>query len=340
MQHDSSRTFNHRADLKGGKAFGRDALKVSVRLELFKKRYALFTKSMGEAFIPLSGLQGVLSYEGVTDMMYKGIPVHIHYRLEVRRHIDKKITIKQYKIEKKYPVFDIKKSEEMPSNLLAQAPQPAPGPAPKTQEQPQQTKPKAEPVRKVTDPGPVKAAAKKQEPMDEEIPTENESSGVTHPLAGDLKILSKDEFTEYLNQLKAAKPLAEKQGIEIKDLVAFDNISFSVKYLTIYIDQLTKQQEDFINAKTLDSAMVAKCRELINALNKRKGQMNRNMQSGKLTPDEYLNVLQNEFDGLVAQAKFVKKATKNQRVFKFIFAKVQIIDSEIKELEEYIKQSV
>lgn len=78
-QHDGNRTFNHRADLKGGKALGRDALKISIRLELFKKRYALFNKSMGEAYIPLAGLQGVLSYEGVTDMMYKGTPVHTHH---------------------------------------------------------------------------------------------------------------------------------------------------------------------------------------------------------------------------------------------------------------------
>lgn len=330
--------FNYKTDLKGGKAFGRDTLKVSVKLELFKRRYGLFSKSMGNAFIPFSGLQGMITYDGVSDMIYKGEAVHIHYKLEVKRLIEKKITIKQYVLERKFPLFDIKKSEEMPSNLLPPSPQTQAQPA----EKPQASKPqppKEEPIK--AQPVKVEPKNSKPQPMDEEEPAapQEASSGLSHPLAGDLKILPKAEYTAYLGQLKAVKPAIEKQGLKMDNLVYFEKSSFSCKFLTIYIERLEKQQEDFINGKTVDTESVNKCRDLILELTKRKGQIERNVESGKLQPSEYQECLKNEFDGLLGEAKFVKKFVKNPHVLKFLFAKAQIVDSEIKELDEFLKNA-
>ena len=266
-------------------------------------------------------------------MFYKVDTVHIHFKLELKRYLEKKVAVKQFKLEKRYPYFDIKKSEEMTSNLIAQSP-----PAPKAAEEPRKSKMAEEPAKQSHA---VKVAPKQQEEMDEETPEPKAeaSSGVSHPLAGDIKVLSKAEFTQYLGQLKVAKAAAEKLGLELKDLVDFEKSSFSCKFLTIYLDQLEIQQAAIINAKTLDSEAVSKCKDLMLELTKRKGQLERNIGSGKLSPPEYLEVLKNEFDGLFAQAKFIKKFVKNTTVFKFMFAKAQIIDSEIKELEDFIKNS-
>ena len=311
---------------------------MSIKLELFKKRYALFYKSIGNAYIVLSKLQGTLSYQGVSDMLYKGNAIHIHYKLELRRYVDRKVTIKQIDIIKKYPLFDIKKSEELPSNLL---------PLPTTTSRLAENTSKISTqqsqvvnVREANNEEGVKHQPKKQSQMVEEHqPQLEESSGITHPLSVDLKILPKADFTQYLGQLKATKSIIDKQGIDIKELVEYDKISFSCKFLTIYGEQLPKQQEDFINAKVVDNESVVKCKELIVELFKRKGQMERNIGSGKLPPDEYHSVLKNEFDSMLKKAKFVKKVVKNDHVFKFMYAKVQIIDSEIKELEEFLKSS-
>lgn len=288
---------------------------------------------MGNAYIPFTGLQGMITYEGVADMIYKGQPLHIHYRLELKRMIDKKLSIKQHVLEKKYQVFDIKKSEEMPSNLLPPSPQQT-----RPVEEPKQAKSQVSKEDSVQTQS-VKVAPKKQEPMDEEAPAPQPSSGLSHPLAGDLKILPKAEFMGYLGQLKPVKPAIEKQGIEMSNLVNFEKSSFSCKYLTIYLEELEKQMEGFINAKTLDNDSINKCKDIINELTKRKGQIERNVGSGKLQPSEYKDVLQNEFDSLLGEAKFVKKFVKNQLVFKFLFAKAQIVDSEIKELEEFLKNN-
>lgn len=271
-------------------------------------------------------------------MFYKGSPIHIHYKLEIRRYIEKKLMVKQYKLEKRYPVFDIKKSEEMPSNLLPPSPQNTNSTSrPVEESKPQPSKQPAPENPKTS--APSKPQQPKEEAMDEEEPKQAQasSSGITHPLAKDVRVLSKAGFAEYLGQLKTAKPAAEKAGIEIKDLIEFEKTSFSVKYLTIYLEELEKQQEEFINGKTVDTESVNKCRDLMLELTKRKGQVERNVSSGKLTPDEYLEVLKNEFDNLLSQAKFVKKYVKNTHVFKFMFAKAQIMDSEIKELEEFLK---
>lgn len=327
--------FNHKADLKGGKALSRDALKVSVKLELFKRRYGLFSKSMGNAYIPFTGLQGVLSYEGTSDMIYKGEAVHIHYRLELKRYLDKKLTIKQHFIEKKYQVFDIKKSEELPSNLYPPEPQQQ-----RSEPVAQAPRPKAEPTEELKA-QPVKVAPKKpvEEDMEEEPPKAAPSSGLSHPLAGDIKVMNKTDLVAYMGQLKTAKPAIEKQGMDIKELLDFEKTSFSVKFLTIYLEQLEKQQESLINGKTVDSETLKKCSDLLLDLTKRKGQVERSIQSGKLTPAEYKDCIQNEFDGLLSQAKFVKKFVKNTSVFKFMYAKAQIMDSEIKELEEFLKSA-
>lgn len=282
----------------------------------------------------MANLRGRLSFESSAKTTYNGKPLELRYKLELRRYVDKKVSIKQFVLERKFPRFDITRSEEIPSNLapLSAQVQPTAKLQPSKPQLPREDPVKPQPIKEV--PETPKLSAMEEEEL---APPQVASSGISHPLAGDLKILPKAEFTTYLGQLKAVKPAIEKQGLEMNNLINFEKTSFSCKFLTIYLERLEKQQEDFINGKTVDTESVKKCRDLINELTKRNGQIERNLQSGKLQASEYKDVLQNEFEGLLGEAKFVKKFVKNQQVFKFLYAKAQIIDSEIKELEEYLK---
>ena len=312
-------------------------VKASIKLDLNKRIYALFSKPVGSVIIPLLNLQGVLSYEGVITSPYKNEKINIHYKLDLKRYIDRKLTIKQYRVDKKYNVFDIKKSDEMNSHLNPKDESPP--------SMPTETKTSKE-VSRMDEDKPVQPQqvrvrpAKNQEPeIEEPKQSAQEESNINHPLAKDLLVLGKAEFTEYLGQLKAAKPAADKQGIELKSLVGYDKDSFSCKFITLYTKELEKLQTAFVEAKVTDIESSDKCRDIMFALAKKQSQIERNIGAGKLTPDVYLGCLKTEFDGLVPMIKFVKKYVKNQKVLAHLFAKAQIIDGEIKELEEFINNS-
>lgn len=286
---------------------------------------------MGSAHIPLNSLQGLITYEGQTKMDYKGKDVIIHYKLEVKRPIERKVIIKQYKLERTYKLFDIKKSEEMKSQLL---------PPSEIKHQPQETQaPKQTSKVQEQQVNSVNVKPKHESEPEVQVPEEPKEPKISHQMSKDLKALGTAEFTQYLGQLKAAKPLAEKQGIELPKLVEYDKDSFSCKFMAIYISELEDQQEKFIEKQPSDMKAAEKCKNIFLALSKKKAQIERNIQGGKLTPDVYLGCLKNEYDEAFQLAKFVKKCVKNNVVFAFLFAKCQILDGEIKELEEFLKNN-
>lgn len=61
--------------LQSGKTLGREFLKSSAKIELIKRKYGLFSKSVGQTYIPMAKLQGLITAEGKADVVYKGKPI-------------------------------------------------------------------------------------------------------------------------------------------------------------------------------------------------------------------------------------------------------------------------
>ena len=347
---------------------------------------------MGEVSVPLSDLKGIISLEKSGEVAYENSAIQIVYKLDLRKSLERSAVVKQYTIDQRYPLLDLKKSEDLPSCVRPSA---AKTPmeffdSSMSQNMDFSKKRLSEQVyRSETqiDSSSLEAArraslndppnrfqkdksiaknekshinqkmeetkAKKETPgkivppnVDEEIieeedeiipPQGNEKTATSHPQEDQLIILTKTEFTEFMVKLKAAKAEADKQSIDLKKLIEFEKLSFSTMFLTVYQQALEKQQEAMINAKTVDSEGLAKCKAIVTEVAKRLGQITRNVESGKLSPEEYLGVLKSEFDELMTHIKFIKKIVKVQKVLKFLLAKANIMNEEIKELEDFLK---
>lgn len=49
-----------------------------MKVEFVKRKFALFSKPMGSAFLSFEKLSGCITAEGTTDLNYKGSPLHLH----------------------------------------------------------------------------------------------------------------------------------------------------------------------------------------------------------------------------------------------------------------------
>ena len=248
--------------------------------------------------------------------------------------LDRKIVIKQFVLEKLYKAFNINLSEELRSHLAPKEtldPEPQKRPTQTTSELPQ--KPDSVPVK----PPPkssIEVNPKNEEPADE--PPQQSASGSNHPQGKDLQILSKKEQTAYLAQLKEAKA-SIPQDVDIKDLVEYEKNTFSIQYMTIFMQELSRQAADIEKMDQPDMDAAKKCGDLDIEFTKKKGQIERGMGSGKLTPQDYMDTLNVEYTRVLGVAKFLKKSVKNPKVTKFVLARLKILDEEIKELEEFMK---
>ena len=113
-QHDKNRNFNWKVDLTGDTVIGNDVLSQVIKLELFEKKYCFTSSSVGTATIPLTLLKGVLSVEDTVTFARQSETVTVHYRLDIKCHVDQKVSIKQFTVEKIYPIYDIRQSDEVP----------------------------------------------------------------------------------------------------------------------------------------------------------------------------------------------------------------------------------
>ena len=261
--------------------------------------------------------------------------------------IEKVAKIKQYSIKKKYPLFNIKESESLPSLLDKYS-------SSLSSNQNEQTVPVSQ-MHKSDTKTVSKTDSKQEQPkqsqlksnaMDEEDGVDPEDDqhkaeddqGPTHEKAIDLKILTKAEQTEYLGLLMKIKPIIQDQNLDIKKFIDYDKSSMSCKFLAIYCRELERQQETFITQKDRDVESSNKCKTLFLEFFKKKSSIEKLLQSGKNSPQEYMTMVSNEYSELMSIAKIIKKI-KLPKVFNFIIAKMQIIDSEIKELEEFLKSA-
>ena len=156
-----------------------------------------------------------------------------------------------------------------------------------------------------------------------------EDQGPTHEKAVDLKILTKDETKEYMGLLIKVKPMIQGEKLDIKKFIEYESSSMSCKFLAIYCRELEKQQEAFIMQKDRDVESSNKCKTLNRDLFKKQNSIQKMLQSGKVSPQDYMNIVSAEYSELISIAKIVKKI-KMPKVFNFMIAKMQIIDSEIK----------
>ena len=250
--------------------------------------------------------------------------------------LDRKIVIKQFVLEKLYKAFNINLSEEMRSHLAPKelpAPEPERIPTKTVSDLPQKTEPvNVKPPPKSN----INVKPKEPEPEAEVEPPKQPTGGSSHPQGRDLQILGKKEQTAYLAQLKEAKA-SIPQDVDIKDLVEYEKNTFSIQYMTIFLEELARQAAEIENMDQPDMDAAKKCADLDIELTKKKAQIERGMGSGKLTPEDYMNTLNTEYSRVVAVAKFIKKSIKNPKVTKFVLARLKILDGEIKELEEFMK---
>lgn len=179
---------------------------------------------------------------------------------------------------------------------------------------------------------------KAQAPEIEEESGEVPYDGPTHPLSGDLQVLSKAQTDKYLMCLKQAQAAAEKEGVDMKSLTEFQKTSTSIQFLTIYCNELEKQQTKNIRGEG-GTEMAEKCRQLYMETFKKKSGLENGVQSGKYQLSDYYALIKMDYDKTLNMAKFCKKFTKDvPAVLKFLVAKVQIIDTEIKEIEAIMKE--
>jgi hypothetical protein len=247
--------------------------------------------------------------------------------------LDRKIVIKQFVLEKLYKAFNINLSEEMRSHLLPKEPpaeEPPKKPAQTVSELPQRT----DPVNVRPPPKSNIDMSSKESEMEE--PPQQSVSGSGHPLGKDLQILSKKEQAVYLGQLKEVKA-SIPQEVDIKDLIDYEKNTFSIQYMTVFLQELARQAAEIEGMDQIDMDAAKKCSDLDIELTKKKGQIERGMAAGKLTPEDYMNTLNAEYTRVVGVAKFIKKSIKSPKVTKFVFARLKILDAEIKELEEFMK---
>ena len=239
-----------------------------------------------------------------------------------------------------YKPFDIAEADSKPSLLDVQAAKTVSNPQPpKHMDEEVEEEPAA---KKPTGAGkPKKPASDDEMGMDEEPvqqkPAKAAYEGPTHPLEKDLVILSQEEFTQYLGLLKVAKPKIEQAEIAVPDMVNYDKDSMSLDFLGIAIHMIEPQAAAFVNQNNSDMAAAKRCNDNILAMEKKKNQMMRGLESQKITLQDYKGVLKREFDKFFKIATFMKKNLKFPKVQKFIIARVQIIDTEMKTVDEALK---
>lgn len=249
--------------------------------------------------------------------------------------LDRKIVIKQFVLEKIYKAFNINLSEEMRSHLAPKEvlePEPQKKPMQTVSELPQ----KVEPVNVKPPPKSNIDVNPRAADPDVEEPPQRPTGGSGHPQGRDLQILSKKELTAYMAQLKEVKA-SIPPDVDIKDLLEYEKNTFSIQYMTIFLEELARQAAEIEKSDQPDMDAAKKCADLDIELTKKKGQIERGMGSGKLTPEDYMNTLNAEYSRVVGVAKFIKKSVKNPKVTKFVLARLKILDGEIKELEEFMK---
>ena len=268
--------------------------------------------------------------------------------------IEKVAKIKQYSIKKKYPLFNIKESDNLPSLLdkysssLSSNQNEQTVPVSQMHKGDTKTVSKTDSKQEQPKQSQLKSNAMDEEdgvdPEDDQQKSEDDQEkaeddqGPTHEKAIDLKVLTKAEQTEYLGLLMKIKPIIQDQNLDIKKVIDYDKSSMSCKFLSIYCRELERQQETFITQKDRDVESSNKCKTLFLEFFKKKSSIEKLLQSGKNSPQEYMTMVSNEYSELISIAKIIKKI-KLPKVFNFIIAKMQIIDSEIKELEEFLKSA-
>lgn len=168
-------------------------------------------------------------------------------------------------------------------------------------------------------------------------PKKQAYDGPTHPLSKDLVCLSSQELMSFAELIKANKTTVEGAGVEPQDLLNFEKTSMSVKFITIYLHEIEPQMEAFFNARPSDMNAYKKLQSIDLELSKKKSQLMSFFESGKLEPAGYLNLIDTEYSKTISLAKIAKKL-KASKILKFLFAKAKIIDSEVQETKEYLKE--
>lgn len=65
-------------DFKSPDGISKDLGNHSLKLEIFKRKFGVFSKSIGTAYIPFKNLEGSNSYEGKVETSYKEDAMFIH----------------------------------------------------------------------------------------------------------------------------------------------------------------------------------------------------------------------------------------------------------------------
>lgn len=77
-KNNSDRSFNFTYDFTIPTPLDRGFPKSCLRVEFFKPKFIVTTKSVGSVNIELSKLQGCTEYIGIAPLDYKGSPLQLH----------------------------------------------------------------------------------------------------------------------------------------------------------------------------------------------------------------------------------------------------------------------
>jgi hypothetical protein len=263
--------------------------------------------------------------------------VFIQYKIEVKRPIERKVIIKQYQLVKKYPNFDINHAKEMPSNLDTPANVPPPEQAHQQPAQKQAPPPQPAPVstQRTTDVRARAASPKLENPVQKKEVAPPAPS--TSPSTDELEILSKKELKEHWGEVQKLQKKIDEEKVDLGMLMHFEKAEFSCQYMEILESILPVQADVFVNTKN-DFNSSQRCSELEIDAAKKKNQLQKMLESGKVSIADYYGGVDKELGKLLAAAKFVKTNMNNPKVLKFMMGRAKIVSKEAKELKEMIAQ--
>jgi hypothetical protein len=202
---------------------------------------------------------------------------------------------------------------------------PAPVPAPVQEDQP---KPKpSQPAPKEENPSSRKVSniEQKQEPA--HVNSSNNS---------EFQLLSVTELRNYHSELSNLKTQITADKVDLQTLMHFEKPEFSCQFMEMY-EPILSQQSDHFRAKE-DVKSAQRCNDLEIETAKKMKQIQKYIESGKLSLQDYYNAIEVELNKLIGATKFVKTHMNNPKVLNFLVNKTKIVSKEVKEIKEMLAQ--
>ena len=271
--------------------------------------------------------------------------------MEVQKPIERKVIIKQYKILKKYKVFELKHYiNAVPSHLIPQQQpiqQPVQQPNQQSVQQPvqqqvqqtaqrpvQQSQPQPQQVHVQPKQSQPQPQPQPQPPQPQPQPSQSQNN--LSPSSQDFQLLSVKELNNYYADLRTLQAQITADKVDLQTLMHFEKPEFSCQFMEMY-EPILSQQSDHFRAKE-DVKSAQRCNDLEIETAKKMKQIQKYIESGKLSLQDYYNAIEVELNKLIGATKFVKTHMNNPKVLNFLVNKTKIVSKEVKEIKEMLAQ--